>query len=143
MRIIRCGPLQIVAANETYLNLTALSRYGETTSVIDKGNDNITIVTWKFKYSGYPRPQFDWNFKSSKLDTHDTSDKALYRGAKYVIDEHVNSKLLTLQISNALDKNVGDYTLVATNGFNTIEKTFDYAIDRMNEYLSLCQSKRF
>lgn len=120
-------PLQIVAANETYLNLTPLSPICQATSVIDEDNDNITFVTWKFKYSGYPRPQFNWYFKKIDLSTLDTTDIELYRDMdKQIIDENVAAKELTLKLKRPLQRNFGEYTLVAENGFRKIEQTIYY-----------------
>lgn len=123
--MIRFGPPQIVATNETYLNLTALSP--NQGSVIEEDNDNITIVTWKFKYSGYPRPQFNWYFKKIDLSTLETTDIELYRDMdKQIVDENFTAQVLTLKLRRPLLQNFGEYKLVADNGFSKIQQKFYY-----------------
>lgn len=125
--------------NETYINLTALTPYGETVSNIDDDNETYTTVIWKFKYSGYPRPQFHWSFKSRKLSIFNANDKELYRDfIKYIIEENVNNKLITLKLLRPFDTDVGEYRLIADNGFKTMTKTFSYVIDSMHFLCPIC-----
>lgn len=109
--------------NETYITLTALTPNGEKVSNLDKNNELFTTVMWQFKYSAHPRPQLNWYFRSKFAKFN----KEIYRDMnKYKINENVDEKLITFTIIRPSDANVGEYKLVANNGFRQIEELFYY-----------------
>lgn len=87
----------------------------------DDNNKTETAIRWTFKYSGYPRPSFNWVFRTYKRHILGSTD--VYQdNSQYDVD----AKLITFTLKQPYSMDVGEYRLVANNGFQSIEKTFIY-----------------